>query len=230
MSDAAGESSALSAAKSVAHAFLKTANPEDEFLLLTVSSLPDAASRFTTDAQVLQQQIDSTRSGGMTALNDTVYLGLSRMREAREPCRALLIFSDGMDNNSRYSKGELMREALEANVQVYTIIVDGLAGASSSGAPFRSAMIQKPWEQAAARQGPMLLEDLSKKTGGLHFHIRNDSHAADAAAGISLALRNEYVIGYQAPSSTMSGKWRHIQIKTSLPNVQIHARDGYYAR
>lgn len=221
---------ALATAKNVAQAFFKTVNPEDEFLMLTVSSLPDAASRFTTDTEALQQAIQSSTPGGMTALIDTVYLALSRMREARQPRRALLIFSDGMDNNSRYSKRELMRVALEANVQVYTILVDGLAGTSTSTAPFRPAMIQKPWEQAAARQGSQMLEDLSNKTGGLHFHIRKDSEATDAATKIGQALRNQYVIGYRAPSSEITGKWRHVRIKTNVPSVHIYARDGYYAQ
>jgi hypothetical protein len=66
----------------------------------------------------LEKAIELTRPGGKTALIDTVYLGLSRMREARRPRRALLILSDGMDNQSRYSKGELMRVALEADVVV----------------------------------------------------------------------------------------------------------------
>lgn len=221
---------ALSTGKNVAHAFFKTANPEDEFAMLTVSSLPDAVSGFTTDTEAFEQTIQSASPGGMTALIDTVYLALNRMREARHSRRALLIFSDGMDNNSRYSKGDLMRAALEADVQVYVILVDGLAGTSSSAAPFRPAMIAKPWEQAAARQGPLMLEELSDKTGGLHFHIHSDSEATGAATKIGEALRNEYVIGYRAPSSTMTGKWHRIRIKTSVPQVHVYARDGYYAQ
>lgn len=227
---------ALGTAKNVAQAFLETANPEDEFLMLTVSSVPDAAPAFTTDTDVLQQQIRAVRSGGMTALNDTVYLALNRMREARQPRRALVIFSDGVDNNSRYSERELMRAALEADVQVYTILVDGLPGsASGSMVPFRPTMILKPGQQAVAQQKPLMIQELSEKTGGLHFHIRKESEATAAAAQIGLALRNQYVIGYHAPESVisgnvLSGKWHHIRVKTSVPKVHVYARAGYYAR
>jgi Ca-activated chloride channel family protein len=113
----------LDSAKGVAHSFLQTANPEDEFLLLTVSTQPDTISGFTNDIADLEESIGRTSPAGMTALIDTVYLGLNRMRKANQPRRALLILSDGMDNYSRYSKGELMRVALEADVQIYTIIV-----------------------------------------------------------------------------------------------------------
>lgn len=222
---------ALATAKNVAQAFVKTANPEDEFLMLTVSSLPDAASAFVNDTETIQQEIQSTTPGGMTALIDTVYLALSRMRGAGQPRHALVIFSDGMDNNSRYSKRDLMRVALEADVQVYSIIVDGLAGTSTSTVPFRPVMAQKPWEQAAARQGPLMLEELSDKTGGLHFHVRKESEAVDAAEKIGRALRNEYVIGYRAPSSVIAantGKWHRVRVKTTVPKVHVYARDGYY--
>jgi len=220
---------ALKTTKAIAQAFFKTANPDDEFLALTVSTLPDAAAGFTTDTEALQQSLQSTMSGGMTALLDTVYLGLSRMRKATRPHRAMLILSDGMDNESRYSKGELMRLALEADVQVYTILVDGLPGASAR-APFVPSMIAKPGQQAAERQGPLTLEELSDKTGGLHFHVRNESEGTDAAVKAGRALRNQYVIGYQAPDSGLAGKWHRVRVKSNVPKVHVYARNGYYAQ
>jgi len=75
----------LGAAKEVAHAFLTMANPEDEFLLTTVSTQPEIVSGFTTDLPVLERSVDLTRSDGFTALIDTVYLTLSRMRHATRP-------------------------------------------------------------------------------------------------------------------------------------------------
>jgi len=163
----------LSAAKGVTQAFFRTANPDDEFLLLTVSTQPTAIPGFTNDLAALEKAIALTRSGGQTALIDTVYLALSRMREARRPRRALLILSDGMDNQSRYSKSELMRVALEADVQIYTTLIDnGSAGATNLTVPFRPTLIKKPIDQAQDRQGLDLLEVLSDGTGGLHFRAQ----------------------------------------------------------
>jgi Ca-activated chloride channel family protein len=218
----------LGSVKGVAHSFLETANAQDEFLLLTVSTQPDTVSRFTTDITDLEDSIERTSSGGMTALIDTVYLGLNGMRKASQPRRALLILSDGMDNYSRYSKGELMRVALEADVQIYTVIVDGIGG-TSTGIPFRPSMIAKPIDQARERQGPLLLEELSEKTGGLHFHVRNDAEARDAAIKVGRALRNEYVIGYRPSNSGASGKFHHVRVKSNVPKVNVYARNGYYA-
>jgi Ca-activated chloride channel family protein len=220
---------ALGSAKGVAQSFLQTANPEDQFLLLTVSTQPEATSGFTNDIADLEESIGRARPNGMTALIDTVYLGLSRMRKARHPRRALLILSDGMDNYSRYSKSELLRVALEADVQIYTIIFDtGIAGVSTGGIPFRPSMIAKPGAQGQAPEGSHLLEELSEKTGGLHFHARSDTEAKEAAVKVGRALRNEYVIGYQPSSSGATGKWHRIRVKTNVPKVNVSARNGYY--
>jgi Ca-activated chloride channel family protein len=221
---------ALGTAKGVAHSFLETANPQDEFLLLTVSTQPEAVSGFTTDIADLEESIGRTSPGGMTALIDTVYLGLNSMRKAKQPRRGLLILSDGMDNYSRYSKGELMRAALEADVQIYTIIVgNGSGGGSTGGAPFRPSLIAKPIDQAREHEGPNMLEELSEKTGGLHFRAQSDTQAKEAAIKAGRALRNEYVIGYQPPSSGATGKWHRIRVKSNVPKVNVYARNGYYS-
>jgi Ca-activated chloride channel family protein len=221
--------SALITAKNVAQAFIKTANRDDEFLMLTVSTRPNDLSGFTTDTEALEQNIQSTEPGGLTALIDTVYLGLKRMRGATRPRRALLILSDGMDNHSQKLKGDLMRVALEADVQVYTILVDGLVGASG-GSLLRPSMIGKPSDQAAERLGPQILQELSDKTGGLHFHVRSDTEAKEAAISAGRALRNEYVIGYQPPASGTVGKWHRVTVKSNLPKVSVYGRNGYYSR
>jgi Ca-activated chloride channel family protein len=219
----------LSAAKGVAQAFFRTANPDDEFLLLTVSTLPSANPGFTTDIADLEKTIELTKPGGRTALIDTVYLGLRRMREARRPRRALLILSDGMDNQSRYSKSELMRVALEADVQIYTVIMDNGSAGGATGIPFRPSLIRKPSDRAQENQGPDLLEKLADRTGGLHFHARNGAEAKEAVIKAGQAIRDEYLIGFQPLDSGTAGKWRQVRVKSSVPKVNIHARNGYYS-
>ena len=220
----------LSGAKDIAQAFFGSANPDDEFLLLTVSTQPAAMPAFTTDTAALEESIAFAKPGGLTALFDTVYLGLSRMREAQWPRRALLILSDGVDNHSRYSEKDLMSVALEADVQIYTIVVDsGLAGLGTSITPYRPALIKKPWDRAGERQGSETLEKLSDQTGGLYFHVRNTDEAKEDAIKAGRALRNEYVIGYRPPNSGTSRRWHRIRVKSKASNVHVHARSSYYS-
>lgn len=219
----------LGSVKDAAKDFVRTANPSDEFLLLTVSTLPAAGSEFTTDTEALQDLILGTAPGGFTALMDTAYLGLDRMKKANNPQRALVILSDGIDNHSRYSRGELLRVALEADVQIYSIIMNnGSGGTVGEGAPFRPSMIAKPGARAAEAQGPDLLETLAEKTGGLYFHVHNDGEVLDAMAKTGQALRNQYVIGYKMPASESSGKWHQVKVSTSGLKVNVHSRSGYY--
>ena len=152
------------------------------------------------------------------------------MREARWPRRALLILSDGMDNHSRYSQSELMRLALEADVQIYTIVIDnGSASASTHTAPYRPSLITKPWDRAEEHQGAEMLEKLSDLTGGLHFRVHSNAQAKEAVINIGRALRNEYVIGFHLPDSTTSGRWHRIRVKLNASKANVHARKGYYA-
>jgi Ca-activated chloride channel homolog len=221
---------ALSGTKEMAQAFFGTANPDDEFLLLTVSTQPAVTTGFTSDTAALEESIGFAEPGGLTALIDTVYIGVSRMREARWPRRALLILSDGMDNHSRYSQSELMRLALEADVQIYTIVIDnGSASASTHPAPYRPSLITKPWDRAEEHQGAEMLEKLSDLTGGLHFRVHSNAQAKEAVINIGRALRSEYVIGYHLPDSTTSGRWHRIRVKLNASRANVHARKGYYA-
>jgi len=220
----------MDATKDAARTFLETANPDDEFLLLTVSTLPAATPEFTTETVALEDSIGAARPGGLTALIDTVYLGLNQMRKASHGQRALVILSDGIDNHSQYSRNELLRLALEADVQIYTVIMDnGARGAQTNTVPFRPVMIRKPGDPGPEQQGPKLLEELADKTGGLSFHARNDAQAKDAMMKAGRALRTQYVIGYRMPDSGAPGKWHQVRVKSTAAKVHIHARSGYYA-
>jgi Ca-activated chloride channel homolog len=166
----------------------------------------------------------------MTALIDTVYLSLSRMRTAKSPRRALLIISDGMDNYSRYSKSELMRVALEADVQIYSIVMHTGDNGSSGAGIFRPAMVGKPIDMARQNQGRNFLEELADKTGGLSFHAGNPGEAREAVTKAGQAIRNVYVIGYRPQDLDTSGKWHRIRVKADVPHTSVSARTGYYAR
>lgn len=220
----------LNISKSIAQSFLKASNPDDEFLMLTVSTVPGGDANFTSQADALAHDLQAKTPGGMTALLDTVHLGLNRLRNGSRPYKALLILSDGMDNQSRYTKSELMRLAHETDAQVYTILVDGIPDSAGGGAPFVPSMVAKPWQQAAARQGPQTLKELSEKTGGLYSHVRNANEGTEIAASFARALRNQYVIGYRAPNSGVSGKWHQVRVKSNLPKAHIYARTGYFAQ
>jgi Ca-activated chloride channel homolog len=206
-------------AKQAALQFFKSANPEDEFLLVTVSERAQLSSGFTTSIEDLGNSLLSRSAKGRTALLDAVYLGVSEMRNARNAKRALLIVSDGGDNNSRYNERDVRRLVREADTQLYTIgIFDPV--------PYRS---RTPEEL----NGPSLLSELTELTGGRAFDVKNTSELADIATKVGMELRNQYILGYHPSNKTHDARWRKIKIKLrtprGLPPLTVHAKPGYYA-
>lgn len=198
--------------------FIQTANPEDEMSLLTVGSRPRSLSDFTADFATLQNRVVGARADGDTALVDTIFLGLSRLRAAQKGRGALLVVSDGMDNNSRYSKPELLRVVEESDVQIYTIgIADTPAG-------------KKAIELTEQSRGLAFLSDLADRSGGMSFKAVISDDVEPAALKIGRAIRNEYVIAYNQTSANDPGKWRSIQVKVNPPQFRVYARAGYYAQ
>lgn len=111
----------ISKSRIALRAFLDTANPFDEVFLMTFANKPTLRIGFTQDFAAIQNSVVFETPTGSTALLDAVADALGRLRSAQNARKALLVISDGGDNNSRYSKGELMRAAWEADAQVYSI-------------------------------------------------------------------------------------------------------------
>jgi len=93
--------------KDTLKAFLETCNPEDEAFLYNVATKPQNTSSFTKDFGSIQNQMIYREAGGSTPLVDTIFAAMLQTRHAHNARRALLIISDGMDNDSRYTAAEL---------------------------------------------------------------------------------------------------------------------------
>jgi Ca-activated chloride channel homolog len=197
--------------------FFRTANPQDEFLLINFNDRAQLMTSFTGSIEDLQSRLMFTAARGQTALLDGIYLGLSEMKGAHNTKKALLIISDGGDNHSRYSESDIRKYAREADVQVYAI---GIFDADGGKTPEENG-------------GPALLGDLTEMTGGRTFAVSSMNDMPDIASKISMELRNQYVVGYRPSNRTHDGKWRKIKIKLrppkGLPPLTVYARTGYYA-
>jgi Ca-activated chloride channel family protein len=196
--------------------FIKTANPQDEFFVIGFNDRPELIEDFTSSVEDIQARLATVRSGRRTALLDAIYYGVQKMRDARHDRKALLVVSDGGDNRSRYTEGEVKSQVREADVEIYSIgIFDTYA--------------TTPEE----RTGPQLLDDVSEMTGGRLFRVDDIDEMGDIAEKISTELRNQYVIGYRPQDLTRDGKWRKVKVKVNpppgLPPLTIYARTGYYA-
>jgi len=206
-------------AREAAIQFFKTANPQDEFFLVSFNERAELTSSFTNSVEDLQSRMMLAAPKGRTALLDAIYLGLSQMRGAKNGKRALLILSDGGDNHSRYNESDIKRLVKEADTQLYAIgIFDPLG--------YRN---RTPEEL----NGPSLLSEVTEMTGGRVFAVENLNDLPDIASKIGMELRNQYVLGYRPSNKVHDARWRKIKIKLrapkGLPPLNVYSKTGYYA-
>src|SRR5216684_1230402 len=206
-------------AREAAVQFFKTANPQDEFFLVSFNERAELTSSFTNSVEDLQSRMMLTAPKGRTALLDAIYLGLSQMRGAHNAKRALLILSDGGDNHSRYNESDIKRLVKEADTQLYAIgIFDPLG--------YRN---RTPEEL----NGPSLLSEITEMTGGRVFAVEKLDELPDIASKIGMELRNQYVLGYRPSNKAHDARWRKLKIKLrapkGLPPLSVFSKTGYYA-
>ena len=212
-------SNKIDKAREAALEFFKTANPQDEFFLVTFNERAELTSAFTNSVEDLQSRMLVTAPHGRTALLDAIYLGLSQMRGAHNAKRALLILSDGGDNHSRYNENDIKRLVKEADTQLYAVgIFDPLG--------YRN---RTPEEL----NGPTLLSEITELTGGRVFAVEHLNDLPDIATKIGMELRNQYVLGYKPSNHIHDARWRKIKVKLrapkGLPPLNTYAKTGYYA-
>jgi Ca-activated chloride channel homolog len=206
-------------AREAAVQFFKTANPQDEFFLVSFNERAELTSAFTNSVEDLQTSLMLTSAKGRTALLDAIYLGLSQMRGAHNGKRALLILSDGGDNHSRYNESDIKRLVKEADTQLYAVgIFDALG--------YRN---RTPEEL----NGPSLLSEITEMTGGRVFSVEKLEDLPDIASKIGMELRNQYVLGYRPSNKAHDARWRKIKIRLrapkGLPPLNVFSKTGYYA-
>ncbi len=196
--------------------FLRTSNPQDEFFVIGFNDRPAVIVDYTSDVDDVEARMVMLKPENRTALIDAIYLGVDKLKQAKYERKALLIISDGGDNRSRYTEGELRRVVRESDVQIYSI------GIFDQYAPTTEEQL-----------GPILLNDICEMTGGRMFRVLDINDLGDIASRISAELRNEYVIGYRPSDVKQDGNWRKLKIRLvpppGLPQLTVHNRQGYYA-
>jgi Ca-activated chloride channel homolog len=200
----------INSAKNAIVRFLRSANPEDEFFLVTFNQMPRLVTGFTNESAAIQNEISFKNPGGRTAIFDAVYMGLEQMKKAKNEKKALILITDGEDNSSRYSAAEVREFAKESDVQIYGIGEEGQLG-----------------------YGKGEIQNIVAMTGGRAFFPNSFNELDYYIDLIHSELRNQYVLGYVPNNKTHDGKWRRIHIKLDpppgLPRLIVRAKEGYYA-
>ena len=167
---------------------------------------------FTDKVPLLSAGVQRLSNGGGTALYDAIYTACKDklLREHSEhPIRkALVILSDGEDNQSQYTRAQAIEMAQRAEVLIYAISTD------DSGLILR---------------GDKVLEDLASATGGRAFFPYKMKDITRSFAAIEDELRSQYAVSYKLPDFDADGRYRSIEITAVKKALQVRARRGYYA-
>lgn len=200
--------------------FFTNANAADEYFAVSVSDKPQLIATSADSIGTLQERLAASAAKGRTALFDAIYLAISQLRNSRYQRRALLIISDGGDNQSRYTRGEIKQVIEEADVLTYAIgIFD------EEPIPLLRSLEE--------RMGRNWLSELTDASGGRTIAADDRRKIPDIAAIISRELRSQYILGYRPTSAANDGKWRKITVKVApaSPSVrfQVRCRERYRA-
>ena len=205
----------LESARRFAHAILR---PIDGISLFQFSEIVDQVTPFTSDVKVIDRAINHVRPGAATALYDTLYLGSDALFDRRGR-KVMVVITDGGDTVSKTSYQEAVREAQQAEVILYSIII-------------------VPIENSAGRDigGEHALIQLSRDTGGKYFYASGLEQLDAAFRKISDELRTQYLIAYYPSAGLADSDFRRIEIKIdpatkdypTPAELQVRNRTGYY--
>jgi len=203
-------------AKDALSHFFETSLEKDEYFLITLQS--DRAFLTldrTRDSKAILDKLTFVQTKGNTAFYDGVYLAAEKVQRGTYPKRAVLVISDGQDNNSRYTFNELRKMLKESDVAIYSI------GIEESG------------NGSLALEGSAILDEISGVSGGKAFFPRSNAEMDDIFEQIALELRHQYAIGYKPRDFKPDGRWHHIKVKVipprGLPHLFVRNKEGYFA-
>ncbi len=197
--------------------FIQTSHDSDEYFLIAFNSRAQLLLDKTRDGDSILNKLTFVETKSQTALYDACYLGVEKVQRGAHPKRALLLISDGQDNDSRYTFNELRKLLKESDVTLYAI---GILSGSDAGS-------------SLGMEGQGILDELSGVSGGKAVFPRSAAEMDDIFEQIALELRHQYSIGYKPDTFQNDGKWHRVKVKVTpprgLPRLFVRSKEGYYA-
>jgi Ca-activated chloride channel homolog len=186
---------------------------QDKAIVVSFDTAAELIADLTDDTQRLAASIRNMRPGGGTALYDAIYFACRDKLMQDQPRhkfrRAMVILSDGDDNQSRYTRDQALEMAQKADVVIYTI----------------STNITR-----VESEGDKVLKYFASETGGLTFFPFKVQDLAQSFENISNELRHQYSLLYRPEPLRADGLYHEIKVNVrNRKDLQVRARKGYYA-
>jgi len=185
----------------------------DQAFVVGFDVTPEVTQDFTDDTERLSVGVRSLRPGGGTAMYDALYFAcrdkLMKAQHKGPVRRAIILLSDGDDNQSHVTREEAIEMAQRADVIIYTISTN-LSG--------------------TGHHGDKVLERIADATGGRSYVPFQLNEVANAFAAIQEELRSQYAISYKPADFLSDGRYRSVEILAlGQKGLRVRSRHGYYA-
>jgi len=184
----------------------------DKAFVVGFNKQSQMAQDFTDNVELLSTGVHKLQDGGGTALYDAIYRAAKEKflkdRPDRPVRKAIVVVSDGEDNQSEITRAQAIEMAQRAEVIIYAISTD------DSGLILR---------------GDKVLEQLASATGGRAFFPFKMKDITHSFAAIEDELRSQYVVSYRPADFDADGRYRSIEISALKKDLQVRARKGYFA-
>ena len=167
-------------------------------------------------------------SGG-TQLYDAIYLASDDLMKPKDGRKALVVFSDGVDSGSKETLNDAIDAADRAGVEVFTIYFKGEEDRGGFGFPGGGGGSPHPGGKNAPQlDGKKIMQEIASRTGGQFFEAKKKDNLEEIYGLIAGALRQQYLLTYTPDQVDTEGDFHKIVLKTSLPDLTVVTREGYY--
>jgi Ca-activated chloride channel family protein len=198
----------MDGAKQAALRFFESAvTPKDRAALITFNDHPQLAAKFSNDTTDLAAGLAGIKAERGTALYDSLIFTLYYFNGIRGQ-RVVLLLSDGVDENSKFSYDDALEYARRTGVSIYSI---GLKIGGKGGGLAKKA-----------------LTEIAEETGGRSFFIDRVEELDAIYRTVQDEIRSRYLIGYQSSNTTQSKGFREVEVRLSRPGLEAKTMRGYY--
>ena len=208
--------------------FIENLKPDDQFAIITFSSDVRLRMDWGRNRDRLDAVLSSIYCKDNTKLWDAIYVASNDVLKAIREKKAMIIMSDGLDNESLITYEEALETVVRSEAAVYVV---------SKTQAVRQMMMSEMTQQRIYEnlpdnifaQADQVLRKLAYETGGRVLYPNNFGQLDDIYAQVNDELRNQYTAGYISSNSVKDGSYRNIEVRVEEPNAIISARPGYYA-
>jgi VWFA-related protein len=194
---------------------------QDEIsLLIFADGEVEVATNFSKDKSDFLSVLESTEAYGQTALNDAVAVSPDFANKGENEKRALLLITDGIENDSEYSPEQAIDVARRVDIPIYTV---------GYKIPLSEKYLKK-YKRSPATTSVSIVESLekfSKATGGKAYFLDYTVAFIMALRAMIDELSHQYIIGYTSYTDPKSD-YRKIRVVTSNKKHRVRTREGYY--